>query len=66
MEEKLLPALEYLKQNLLLALKPLRRLLQLLAAAAAALLPYVRRLAIVDARRVCKKALLALAYLPLS
>lgn len=64
MEEKLLPALEYLKQNLLLALKPLRRLLQLLAAAA--LLPYVRRLAIVDARRVCKKALLALAYLPLS
>ena len=50
MEEKLLPALEYLKQNLLLALKPLRRLLQLLAAAA--LLPYVRRLAIVDARRV--------------
>lgn len=65
MEEKLLPALEYLKQNLLLALKPLRRLLQLLAAAAA-LLPYVRRLAIVDARRVCKKALLALAYLPLS
>ena len=65
MEEKLLPALEYLKQNLLLALKPLRRLLQLLAAAAALLL-YVRRLAIVDARRVCKKALLALAYLPLS
>ena len=64
MEEKLLPALEYLKQNLLLALKPLRRLLQLLAAAAP--LPYVRRLAIVDARRVCKKALLALAYLPLS
>ena len=51
MEEKLLPALEYLKQNLLLALKPLRRLLQLLAAAAALLL-YVRRLAIVDARRV--------------